>query len=188
MAKTLSKIPEKTPLKITFEDAAVQLERLCEQVNSLTEITPFIQELFSESKEDLASAVDRRIRFIRYAESQIPYSEKMAKDWKRRAKSFETIVDSVERNTIEFMKAYPDLPYVGALGSLRVQKNPPKLVFDNEDEFREKNTEFLLVKHTVDIDKDRIRKLLNEGKSIEGVRFEQGDQLRINGTKVRQLE
>lgn len=162
-------------LKISFEESARDLERVCDSVATSEELTVQLQEMFAQSKLQLQEAVDQRIKHIKYTESQIEMAEMMVKSWQHRLKRLRDIENFLETNTIQFMQAYPDLPYKGMMGTLRVQNNGmAKLVTDGIDL---EKTEYMLWEKKLDT--TRLKKDLLEGKEVEGARLERGQHLRI---------
>ena len=161
---------------ISFFDAATTLEKICDQIDNSMEVTDMLRETFLESVDNLEAAVDRRISFIKYAESQIAAAKRMRDQWQDRAERFEKIVDSVEESTKMFMKSYPNMPYKGKLGSLRLQKNSvPALIIDREE--LDVSDEYFV--HHTTLNKSKIKEELMNGKDIEGARLEYGEHLRI---------
>jgi len=162
-------------MKISFEESARDLEQICDRVETSEELTVQLQELFAESKLQLREAVDGRIKHLKYTESQIEMAEMMVKSWQQRLKRLREIEKFLETNTIQFMQAYPDLPYKGMLGTLRVQNNSmARLITEGIDV---ENTEYVLWEKK--LDEARLKRDLLDGKDIKGARLERGKHLRI---------
>lgn len=166
---------------ISFLEAAIELERLCDKVDSIDEITPVIEKIFSAATSDLSESVDRRISFIKYAESQIESGKTMRDQWDARIKRFERILNDIKHQTTEVMKSSPNLPYKGQLGSLKVQKNSvPSLVFENADHFMRQYFYSVYVDHVPKINNAEVKKYLQAGEILEGTKLEYGEHLRIS--------
>lgn len=162
-------------LKISFEEAAGALEQLCDRIETSEELTVQLRELFAQSKLQLQDAVDGRIKHLMYIESQVEMAELMIKSWQNRLKRLKGIEDFLETNTVQFMQAYPDLPYKGMLGTLKLQNNSaPKLITEGIDL---ETSEYMLWEKKLDT--TRLKKDLLEGKEVEGARLERGQHLRI---------
>lgn len=160
---------------ISLHEAASNLERICDTIDSVDDISAELQSAFAEAGQDLASSVDRRISYIKYCESQIDAARNMREEWDDRAKKFETILDRIKQDAIAAIKANPNLPYKGMLGKLRVQKNStPYLVLDPDFDIMP-----YVVKLEPRIDRSEIIKALKEGKEVPHAKLEYGEHLRV---------
>ena len=167
--------------KISFAEAALVLEQLCDEVEKAENIEDAFLSKFAESTHDLSEAVDRRISYIKYAESQIALCQQMKEQWHNRSKKFSKIIERLEANTMETIKANRKLLYKGQLGSFNIQKNSmPSLVLDNTDEFMERYSNSIYVDQIPKINNSEIKKYLQAGEVLEGARLEYGEHLRIS--------
>lgn len=161
--------------KISFADASRELQILCEEIDNVDELTSRIQEMFAEKFANLADAVDRRIKFIRYAESQVFLAKGIKSQMADRIDRFERVIATIKQDTEEIIRATPNVPFRGTLGSFSLRKNSvPSLVLDGEqlpDEYKriERVPDTALIKRE-----------LSEGKTIPGAELRQGEHLRIN--------
>lgn len=161
---------------ITMTDAAGALERLCDEMENISDITEQVQALFAEKSLKLSEAVDRRIRYIEYLKSQIAHADMVAMNWDIRKKKMELVLDKLKEDTIQVVKS-STVPMIGEIGRLKVVKNSvPTVVVDENDEdlklfyTREKLTRIL--------DKTAIRQDLLSGIQIRGAKLEYGEHLR----------
>lgn len=161
--------------KISFLDAANHLEQICDKVDSIDEIDKEIEGLFTEATSDLSESVDRRIYFIKYAESQIIAAKKMREEWDSRVKRFEAMIIKIKQSTIETMKAFPNLPYKGETGSFRIQKNSvPSIRIWDEGIIPE---DYYIISRAVS--RALIKGAIDAGFNVDGVSVEYGEHLRI---------
>lgn len=161
---------------ISFYEASQRLEYMCDAVDS-TEITDELIKDFAECKEDFSSAVDQRISYIKYCESQIDLATKMQNEWHDRASKFKNIIARIKQNTIDTINANPNLPYKGKLGSVRIQKNSvPALRYD-EDDFLH-NERYRKISYSVDT--QMLTRDLKQGIPVPGASLEWGEHLRIS--------
>ncbi len=162
---------------ISFAEAAQSLERLCEEIDNLPQLDDAIQAEFKDTKEELSKQVDRRISYIKYAESQIDISKNMRDEWIARVRKFELMLQRLKANSLDVIKSNPGLPYKGSYGYLRAQKNShPTLILDDED-FLLETTGYQ--KEKIELDKHAIKIDLENGIEIPGARLIYGEHLRI---------
>lgn len=162
---------------ISFQEAATNLERICDKIDNAEEISAELQSAFAEAGQDLASSVDRRISYIKYCESQIDAARNMREEWNDRANKFETILARIKQDAIAAIKANPNLPYKGKMGSLRVQKNSvPRLIIDDSQFSCDDYTQ---VETTTWLDKAAIIDDIKAGRPLLGARLEYGEHLRM---------
>ena len=180
--------------KLSFADAAFEMERICEQLDEVEDIGVLIQEVFNNAKDDLKSAIDRRIKFIKYAESQILIAKDMRDQWATRAERFEKTIEQLKKNTIDVMKANPALPYKGTIGAFKIYKNSqPSMTFDYDTvELSRRNievvdrmgtcapSEYVTIQEVRILDKARLKEDIKNGKEVAGVSLEYGEHVRMN--------
>ncbi len=163
--------------KISFSEAAITLERLCDEIDQSDLIADNVITIFKQSAEDLSSAVDRRLAYLKYAEAQIVTAKDMYDKWKDRADKFARVVERIKADTLATMKANPNLPYKGMLGAFRIQRNSqPSLIIEDEAVLLESSTWTI---EKVELDKAQIKKALMGGIEIPSARLEYGEHLRI---------
>src|SRR3990167_1395036 len=104
------------PRKISFADAALEVERICDEIEDLEEIDERVSSLFSEAIENLSETVDRRVRFLDYLDSQIKQATENVDIFHHRKKILEKTKDQVKQRTVETIKANPKLKFKGTLG------------------------------------------------------------------------
>lgn len=162
---------------ISFAEAANYLENLCLEIDNAEEIDAAMQMLFQDSAQELAHQVDRRISFIKYAESQVDAAKKMRDEWQERADKFDAMIDRIKSNTVSTIKANPGVPYKGKLGALRVQKNSvPSLVIDDEESLLSIQR---YQRRPIYLDKGAVKRDLEQDLIVHGARLEYGEHLRI---------
>lgn len=161
--------------KISFADAASELESLCETIDNLDDIGPLISRLFEEKKESLADSVDRRLRYRYFLESQIAKAEEIELAWNSRKETLQRIRNHLNNHTLMTMKANPGLKFNGALGGFRIQKSPPKLILEESKIAKE----YIIEETVTKPDRVAIFSLLKSGIPVEGAHLEQGEHIRI---------
>lgn len=162
---------------ISFAEAATSLEALCAEIDTAPELTEAIKDLFVESVADLEKSVDRRISYIKYAESQIVAAKESAHQWVRRQRHFESMLEKIKQNTVEVIKANPGVPYKGNLGVLKVQKNPAPSVVLADDCLERIPSQYIRVIQTVN--RDAVKEDLKNGIEVAGAKLEWGEHLRV---------
>ncbi len=163
---------------ISFYDAATNLERICEDIDYADDITQELKDVFAEANDNLTTAVDRRISYIKYCESQIDAALNMREEWNDRAKKFQKILERIKLETIDTIKANPNLPYRGEMGKLRVQRNSaPTLCIDEANFAPSQNCYIEKISKT--LNKQMIIEELKAGNEISGAWLEYGEHLRI---------
>lgn len=162
--------------KISFFDAASELERICEKIDTIEELDKELTEQFDQKLLSMKEMVDKRARYLLYAESQIKAAERLEFSWATRKKSFTKAYERIKANTLHTMKCYPDTHFNGTLGGFRIQKNPKKLVID---ETKLDKDEWYIANLVRTPNKEAILKALVAGDTIEGARIEQGEHVRF---------
>lgn len=165
-------------MMISFLEAATKLESLCAEIDDAEELTEQLKEEFDRDVENLAETVDKRISFIKYAESQIKLATEMQDQWIIRKKKFQTALESVKNSTMDMMKSAPNLPYKGNLGNFRIQKNSVPTLICNEEWFLN-NDQCLRASVDLGAVRDRIKRGDDKEWPIEVARLEYGEHLRI---------
>ncbi len=163
--------------KISFAEAAMTLEHLCDQIDSADVIADNIQTIFKQSTDDLSAAVNRRISYLKYAESQLEGAKQMRDKWNERATKFVKVIERIKTDTMATMKANPHLPYSGSMGKFSIRRNSQPSLIIEDDSYLRCNADWLEVKE--EINKTAVKKALLDGQEITGVRLEYGEHLRI---------
>lgn len=118
-------IKKRAPLELAALDFAAVLNQI-EELDG--DIDQAILSTFGELKVGLADAVDRRIYFLQFLESQIEHVEKMEKAWKHRRQVLENLNTRIKDSTKQtIVAAEGSLKLKGNLGELAVQKSPPSV-------------------------------------------------------------
>jgi hypothetical protein len=161
-------------MKISFVDAASELEELCQKIDNAEEIGPLLQQLFEQRHESFIDSVDRKIRYRAYLESQMQKANHLASVWDSRSHSLAMILSDLNNIIVNTIKANPNLKFQGRLGGFRLQKSPKKLILDEE----KLASQFFSEQKITKPNKELIMEYLNCGSEVEGARFEQGEHLR----------
>lgn len=164
-------------MKISLSEAAGLLEHLCDNIANSDQVDHTLELFFKTYMNNLSESVDRRISYIKYAESQIKMATEMRDSWDARIKRFNAVIERIKVNTIETMKGNPSIPYKGSFGSLSIRRNAqPSLVIQSEKElFYQK--EFIIEKR--EINRAALKTSLLAGTNIPGASLEYGEHLRI---------
>lgn len=162
--------------RLDFSEASSLLEAMCADLEN-GDAPDF--ETFKFAEGMLSNAVDKRIEYLHYADSQIEKAKVMAAQWSKRRRNFETLVENIKVEIFDAIKANPNLPYKGTLGSFKIQKNPTcKLHFaasipPSVDHFPD------YVRTVKELDTGAMRADLQAGKEIPGASLEYGEHLRL---------
>ncbi len=179
--------------KISLYDAAKELEGICAQVDDLEgdEIGELVGELLNRARASSVESVDRRIDYIRFAESQAQMAREMRNTWEKRLRTFERVAESIKANTLSIIKTNPGIPFEGSVEKFRVCKNAqPKLIhpltiqrYQTEiilpDSFTPFLDEYIETKTIHVLNKEALKKDLKAGKEILGAALELGEHIRI---------
>lgn len=167
-------------MKISMQEAAINLERICDEVEHSDQIAPQLESLFHDAQLSLGDAIERRMNFILYAQSQMRHAAKIAHEWRTREKRFEDIIEKIKEDTMETMKKHPHIPFVSTQGSFKVQRNsvPSLVLCDNFTAMAP--SEYLVEKTDVSVDCFKLKHDLTEGKQIDGASLKYGEHLRIS--------
>lgn len=162
---------------ISFAEAAQDLEALCEKIDEIEDVGPIIQQMFTRAQDDLKATVDRRIKFLKYAESQMTMAKKMRDQWGDRAQRFEKTIEYIKNDTLQTMKLNPNLPYRGSIGGFKVFRNSQPSIIYTDDFIPAEYIEESIV---VTTNKEKLRKDLLEGKEIPGCKLQYGEHIRVS--------
>lgn len=161
-------------MKISFADAASELEDLCQKIDKAEEIGPLLQSLFEERHESFVDSVDRKIRYRAYLESQINKAMEISEAWQIRANNLSNIKEKLDYLIFNTIKANPNLKFQGRLGGFRLQKSNPKLVIDEKI----LASQFFIEHKLTKPNRNAILTALDAGETVEGAHLEQGEHLR----------
>lgn len=179
--------------KLSFAEAAHDLEQLCEQIDDAENISAMLHDMFDRARETLQESVDKRIKYVKYAETQLRLAKEMRDEWATRAQRFEKALEYIKDNTKEVIKANPGIPFRGSLGSVKVCKNSvPSLRIDPDCVILAKHTQELVEYMGVIapeeyienieirvLNKEKLKADLKAGKEVPGITLEHGDHVRI---------
>lgn len=163
-------------MNCSMQDAAVDLERLCDEIENGVDLDAAIVELFAEKGQILADTVDKRIRYIEYLNGQIAHAQQVSQTWHKRKMRLSGILDTVRSNAIALVKT-SKVPLAGTLGKLRVVKNPtPALIYDENDENIKKL--YTATRISLEFNKAILKQDLMDGLEVKGARLQYGEHLR----------
>ncbi len=163
--------------RLSFADAANELENLCQQIDETEEnLGELVSQLFNRAQDTLKDSIDRRIKFIKYAESQIIVAKDMRDEWAHRAQMFEKTIEYIKENTKQVIKMNPGLPMKGNIGGFKLYKNSmPSLHILPGARIPD---QYWLYPMPV-IDKVKMRDDLKKDIAVEGAFLEYGEHVRI---------
>lgn len=168
--------PPKPQNRISFSQAASDLEHICDTIDNLEDdIGPIIEKLFSERIESFSESVDRRIKYIAYLDSQILLCHENEKDWYLRRQRLQKTLNQIKSRTIETIKANPNLKYKGKLGSFVLRKSASVII----DDISLLPQEFVQIKSETIPLKNDIKQSLKSGKPVSGAKLEERENLQI---------
>lgn len=179
--------------KLSFREAAEEMERLCDQVDDLEgdQIGILVIELLNRQQQTMIETVDKRIALLRYCESQEAKAREMRNLWETRLRTFEKFTDNIKSYTLMTIKANPGIPYHGSTEKFRVQKNSqaklihPLSVHKEQIEIVEMDCftnaldTYIESKTVYVLNKEALKKDLKSGKEIFGTSLETGEHIRI---------
>ena len=90
-----------------------------------------IAAVFSETRLDVAEAIDRRMAVKDSMEAEAEKCRIKAKSYAEAAGRLERAVEALKQNTLTVMQAIPDFPYADSAGRrIHIQQAAPRLVLD----------------------------------------------------------
>lgn len=181
--------------KLPMAIAAQNLERICEAIDE-GELNEALQSLFTDTRLDLVDAIDRRIYFLELAKDRVKTLKRLRDEFSEAAKRVEYAVERVKEGTKQIMETYPDLPYKGDLGRLRIQKNSAAKISLPEIKTTEASVRnvidvYDIRKHEIGEEYyevhsyytlliDEIKKAIEAGEEIPWAKLDRGSHLRIS--------
>lgn len=182
-------IKKRAPLEM----AALDFAALLQQIEELEDIDQAVLSTFGEMKLELADAVDRRIYFLQFLESQVEHVDKMVKAWQSRKKVLQNLTERMEESTKHtILSANGKLKLSGTTGELSVQRSPPKLdllfepmrkSFDvlTHDVASKYEIPSKYIQHTefLQLNKDALREDLQAGIELSWAKIVRGNHIRI---------
>lgn len=120
--------------KTTLTEAAHLLAELMERIDNGEDLGEVLVAAFHDTRLDLAQAVDRRIAFAHWVKGAIAMAKEQRDEWRQKVQQLEMLEDRFKANTQAAIEENPDIPFVGSMGKISVQKNPPslKLAFEGK--------------------------------------------------------
>jgi len=181
---------KRAPLELAALDFAAVLNQI-EQLDG--DLDQAILSTFGELKLELAEAVDRRIYFLQFLESQIEHVEKMEKAWKERRRILENLNERIKESTKTTIIANDgSMKLKGTTGELAVQKSPPSVeyAFDFSKKSFDIVTDDIVSKHKIpakylqhlellQINKSAVREDLQAGIELGFAKLNRGSHVRV---------
>jgi hypothetical protein len=167
-------------MKISMQEAAINLERICDDVENCDEIDPQLSSLFHAAELTLGDSIERRMNFLLYAQGQARHAGKLAHEWRNRERRFEYVIEKIKEDTLVTMKKYPNIPFSSMQGSFKIQRNsvPSLELISNFSEVAP--LEYIVEKVEAVVDCKKLKEDLTEGKQIDGASLKYGEHLRIS--------
>ncbi len=109
--------------RVPFAQAVEDLNDICRYIDDGADVDAALSQTFNELKLDLADAVDRRVVFFQNLDGSIDSAIAACESWKREAERLESIKLKLMERTRSMMEAFPDLPYQGKFGRLKIVNN-----------------------------------------------------------------
>lgn len=149
-------------------DAAIDVE-----TGEVTDDATLVAQLDAIS-DSLAIKVDAVCRMRAMAKGRAVAAKNEIQRLQRIAASAESTAERIEAYVERCLRTSGQPELRGALFSARIQKNPPKVVIDDESAIP---AEYTVVERTVR--RDQIKKALQSGEDVPGAHLEQTESLRI---------
>jgi hypothetical protein len=183
-------IKKRTPLELAALDFAAVLNQI-EMLDG--DLDQAVLSTFGELKLELADAVDRRIYFLQFLESQIEHVKKMAQAWTERRRILESLEDRIKESTkLVIERSEGAMKLKGNTGELSVQKSPVSmhLSFEPMKKSYEIVTDDLVSKHEIpakylqhvellQLNKTAIREDLQAGIELSFAKLVRNTHIRI---------
>lgn len=117
--------------KVPMREATAIVAELCHRIEDGEEPDQAMQAAFQESQLTVAEAIDRRKAVKASLEGQAEAARVMAKGYGEAAKSIDALIESLKKDTLKIMLAFPDQPYRDTAGrKLSIVTGVGKLVVD----------------------------------------------------------
>lgn len=184
--------PTPPPLRgISLLDAAEELELICNDIENAEQVDAYLTKSFEAAVDNLSGSVDKRIRYLSYAEGMAKQAKEMRDRWALRARSMERTVEWIKNQTANLMKTYPNHVFRGELGSFKLTKNSiPSLNVDVKTAPRTFDviestygsklpSEYTTFQQVQVVDKEKLKAHLATGQMVPGAELMQGEHVRI---------
>ena len=167
----------------SLAEAAANLSNLCFLLESDEphEIDASLVAQFQDALSDVTKSVERRKAFYRELESKIEMAKAYRDDITKQLKRYELIKERLVAYTKALVEEHTDIPFKDAMGrALKVVPNPtPRLVIG--DTFTTSDIDTIteyMVTPPQELDRNRVKADLLNGKEIPWAHLEYGTQLR----------
>lgn len=179
--------------KMSLEEAAIELETLCEKVANANELTPELIDQFDTANLTVASEVDRRVKHFVYLKSQIDLAAERAASWQKRKQVCERLMSSLKERTLKFLDS-SKLKLSGNHSQLYSQLTPPALKLEGNLAFIGKDKKRFVPAEEVtqetyteaagyfirgyELDTQKLKKDLDDGAELPFAKLEQSRSVR----------
>ena len=162
-----------------FMEAATRLAALCDQIEDIDnfdQIKGSLIEDFASNLKDVATAIDRQRMFINEIESKIMAAEQRRDDSNDAVKKFKRLRAAAIEATKLTVEANPAVVFRDKLGKALtiVNNSAPSLKIDGDW----LDSEYAVKSEVVELDKDRLKRDLLDGKIVPFAKLERGTHLR----------
>jgi len=136
------------------------------------------QEQFAESlmkvEENKIEKCGNAICYLNMLKHNIENMKAEEKRINTMRKSLESRTKNIEETFTYVLSRMGDKEIITRYGIMKIRKNPPSVVIDDETKIPAKYTS---QKITITPDKTKIKKAIQNGENVEGARLEQGEKL-----------
>jgi len=176
------------PLAIAAENFAL----VCKAIDE-GNINEIMDSLFHKTKLALATEVDTRICYLQLLDGAIAAAKKASDNWKQRLSQLNHAQERAEKMTLDQMSFENTIEYMGTIGRLCRQNNAESLKLNFETgklsasnvlsgvhmEKYKIPAEYITEIKTYQLNTEKLKKDLKEGKTFEWASLTRGQQLRI---------
>lgn len=173
--------------------AAKTLNELAERVDEGENLNEVFLSLFAETKGDLAHNTDRAVAFREIVTGMIAHAKEAKKAWDARRKLLENTLATFDGEIKATISEAPSLPFQGALGSIKLAKNPPKVSYncllesksvsnvltDDVIKMFEINPEYVIEKIYKCLDTTNVKAALQSGETLAFAELIQEQRLAV---------
>lgn len=126
-----------------------------------------------------AQNTDDRLQSLQQAAANLEWAQGAARHWAKRASRFAAVLNMLQFEAIEMIQAAPDEQWRGKLGELKVVRNQPSVVIENDFKLPD---EYCRISY--EPNRTLIKQTILGGTEVPGARLERKASLR--GWKIRQ--
>lgn len=144
------------------------------------ELTPEIEKELQTTEQNLSKKVDNYVEFLNRTHSEIEYWKNKKQEMDEIKKALEALKKRLENNAFYYIKKNGVNDLIGNMYKFKLQKSTPRLIIDDVNKLPWNYKSEIV---DIEIDKDKLKRDLQNGYEIEGAHLEGGLYLKKSYNK-----